>query len=73
MLHPFEKLFEKSLSKSTDDKNYVLIEAEKLKALGYAHEEIYNVLKKMCVGRISEKEEGIILEALDEFSRYIDS
>ena len=72
MAHPFEKIFEKALSKSYGDENHVLGEAEELKEKGYSPREIYDVLKKLKQSLIIEADEKVICEALEEFSQYID-
>jgi hypothetical protein len=70
--HPFEKMFEKAIAKSRGDENHVLGEAEKLHDLGYAPIEIYTVLKKLKGALISNADEAIVGEALEEFSQYVD-
>ncbi len=72
MSHPFEKMFEKAIAKSRGDENHVLGEAERLKELGYAPIEIYTVLKKLKRALISESDEAIVGEALEEFSQYVE-
>ncbi len=72
MSHPFEKLFEKAIAKSHGDENHVLGEAEKLKERGYSTREIFDVLKKLKGSLISETDERIVGEALEEFSQYVD-
>ena len=70
MSHPFSKLFEKALAKSRGDENAVLGEAEKLRERGYSVEEIYEVLKKLKQGLISDADIAILTEAILEFSQY---
>jgi hypothetical protein len=70
MTHPFSKMFETALKKSTPEDNYVLDEAEKLKKKGYSVEEIYTVLKKLHGSLILDEDREILFEALEEFSRY---
>lgn len=72
MAHPFEKMFEKALAKSHGDSNFVLGEAEKLKELGYPVQEIYEVLNTLKKSLISDSDEAVVAEALEEFSQYID-
>jgi len=72
MAHPFEKMFEKAIAKSRGDENHVLGEAERLKELGYAPEEIYAVLEKLKKSLINPADEAIVAEALEEFSQYVD-
>jgi hypothetical protein len=64
MAHPFAKIFEKALKKSTTDDNLVLKKAEEILAKGYAEAEVIEVLKVLEKGRIDEKEEAVIAEAL---------
>jgi len=72
MSHPFKKIFEKAISKSRGDENFVLGEAEKLREKGYAVTEIYDVLQKLKRSLVSDSDEAIVEEALEEFGRYID-
>ncbi len=72
MSHPFEKILEKAIEKSRGDENHVLGEAEKLRDKGYAPREIYEVLRKLKVSLISDADEAILDEALEEFSQYVD-
>ncbi len=72
MSHPFEKMFEKAIAKSRGDENHVLGEAERLMELGYAPLEIYTVLKKLKGALISDSDEAIVGEALEEFSQHVD-
>lgn len=72
MTHPFAKMFEAALKKSTVDENLVLAEAEKLKGKGYRVEEIYEVLKKFSTGIIDDVDAEVAREALEEFSRHRD-
>ncbi len=72
MSHPFEKLFERALKASLSDSNEVLEEAEKLREKGYPPAEIYAVLLKLKNSLIDSKEEEVVEEAVDEFSRYLD-
>jgi len=72
MAHPFSKMFDAALRKSTLEDNVVLEVAEKLKAKGYRPEEIYTVLEKLRVGLIDDGESEIVSEAAEEFSRYLD-
>lgn len=71
MAHPFEKLLEKALARSHGDENAVLGEAERLMEEGYKAEEIYEVLKRMRASHISEFDEAILDEAVEEFSQYV--
>ncbi len=71
MAHPFSKLFEVALKKTTPDENYVLAEAEKLLEKGYRAEEIYEVLQRLQKSLISDRDEEVLAEATEEFSRYL--
>lgn len=72
MAHPFSKIFETALKKSKGDENYVLVEAEKLRARGYRIEEIYEVLKKLHMSLIGDVDMAILAEAIEEFGQYIE-
>lgn len=72
MTHPFIKLFETALKKSTPLDNLVLREAEKLKEKGYRVSEIHAALSTLARGLIDDEESEIVREATEEFSRYID-
>jgi hypothetical protein len=72
MAHPFEKMFDKALKKSTLEYNEVLVEAEKLKTKGYRVEEIATVLTKLHKSLIDKTEAEIVGEAAEEFSRYLE-
>lgn len=67
MAHPFEKMFERALRKCTTDENEVLIEAVKIHKKGYSVHEISEVLRKLKISLIDEKDEAIVQDALDEF------
>jgi len=73
MAHPFEKIFETALKRSTSDENMVLIEAEKILAKGYAASEIYSVLVKLKQSLVLDADERIVSEAAEEFNRHIGS
>ncbi len=66
MAHPFEKLFEKALKKSTVDENLVFKEAKKLQEKGYRTEEIGSVLTKLEKALIDDGESTIVREAREE-------
>lgn len=70
MAHPFTKIFETALKKSTEDDNLVLVEAEKLQEKGYSTREIYDVLLKLQQGLIDDTESEIVREAAEEFAEY---
>lgn len=67
MSHPFTKMFENALRKSTPLDNLVLVEAEKLRDKGYSENEIYTVLVKLQKGLIDKDESEIVKEAVEEF------
>lgn len=71
MAHPFEKMFDKALAKSTEFDNAVLTEAEKLLEKGYSGFEIGGVLSKLERSLIDRKEAEIVREALEEFKQYL--
>jgi hypothetical protein len=73
MAHPFTKMFDKALKKSTPIDNQVLIVAEKLRAKGYSPEEIGSVLKKLHKSLIQPEDSEIVGEAVEEFSQYLES
>ena len=72
MSHPFTKMFENALKKSTSLDNLVLVEAEKLREKGYSENEIYTVLVKLQKGLIDKEESEIVKEAVEEFGEYLD-
>lgn len=72
MGHPFLKMFEGALRKSTEDDNVVLREVLKLKQKGYSVSEIHAVLLKLEQGLIDDGESGIVKEAREEFERYLE-
>ena len=71
MSHPFLKIFDAALKKSTPMDNVVLKEAEKLKEKGYSAHEIYTVLSKFRQSLISDRDNEIATEAIEEFEAYI--
>ena len=71
MNHPFEKIFNKALRKSTPEENLVLEEAESLRAKNYSPEEIYSVLTHLRDALIQDKERNIVVEACEEFEKYL--
>jgi hypothetical protein len=73
MSHPFQKIFDSALRKSTPDavENEILLAAERLKEKGYSVNEIHEVLRKFSNGLIDSTESAIANEALEEFSRYL--
>ena len=72
MAHPFEKMFDQALRKSSSEHNEVLLVAEKLRAKGYREEEIVQVLKKLHNSLIQDDEFEIVGEAIEEFSEHLD-
>lgn len=71
MAHPFSKLFDAALKKSTPTDNQVLKEAEQLRAKGYSALEIYEVLRKMGKALVRDEDEAVFKEAAEEMSRYL--
>lgn len=67
MAHPFEKIFEKALKKSSPEENHVLSIAERLREKGYAHDEILKVLSKLQNSLIDDDEAEIVQDAIDAF------
>lgn len=72
MSHPFSKLFDVALGRSTPTDNQLLREAELLKAKGYGVEEIHAVLVKMQQGLVRDEDHEIAKEAAEEMGRYLD-
>ncbi len=72
MAHPFEKMLDSAIKKSTPFENVVLAVAENLKEKGYSPEEIFTVLTKLHKSLIEKDEAEIVGEAVEEFSRYIE-
>lgn len=71
MNHPFEKLFDKALKKSTPDENFVLEEAEALRQKGYSALEIHSVLLHLRDALVQDKDRAILTEATEQFERYL--
>lgn len=71
MAHPFTKLFDAALRRSTPTDNQVLKEAEQLRAKGYGAEEIHAVLLKMQQGLVRDEDHEVAREAAEEMSRYL--
>jgi hypothetical protein len=71
MAHPFEKMFEKALRKSTPEENLVLEEAEALRQKNYSAVEINDVLVHLRDSLIQDKERDIVAEAVEEFDKYL--
>lgn len=72
MAHPFSRIFDAALRKSTPEDNAVLKEAELLRAKGYDVGEIHGVLVKMKQGLIRDEDYETVGEAAEEMSRYLD-
>jgi hypothetical protein len=66
MSHPFEKILEKALKKSTVDDNLVQKEALKLIEKGYREDEICGVLLKLEKALIDDTEAQLVHEAREE-------
>jgi hypothetical protein len=66
MAHPFERMFEKALSKSTLDDNVVLTEAKRLLEKGYRHDEVCGALLKLEKALINDNDAVIVREAREE-------
>ena len=66
-------MFEAALKKSSLQDNRVLEVAEDLKKKGYSIQEIYEVLQKLQRELVMDSDLQIVTEAVEEFSRYIDS
>ncbi len=71
MAHPFTKIFDLALKKSSSEENFVLIEAEKIIKKGYSATEIHTVLTKLQKSLIDQTEAEIVSEAAEEVSRYL--
>jgi len=71
MAHPFTKMFDQALKKSSVEDNQVLVEAEKIITKGYSATEVYNVLTKLQKSLIDATEAEIVSEAVEEVSRYL--
>lgn len=68
MAHPFLKMFDKALKKSTASRNLVSEKAEELKEKGYRTEEIHEVLLKLRGSLIEDADREVVREALEEFA-----
>ncbi len=66
MAHPFEKMFEKALKKSSSEENLITGEAAKLLEKGYSETEICTVLLKLEKSLIDDTEAGWVREAREE-------
>ncbi len=63
MAHPFIKLFDKALRKSTTDDNEVLRVAEGLIEKGYRPAEVLECLERLEKSLIDPKESAVVAEA----------
>ncbi len=71
MAHPFTKMFDTALRKSTELDNEVVKEALKIKDKGYSPVEIHGVLDKLQKGLIDDAEAEIVKEAVEEMEAYL--
>lgn len=71
MAHPFVKIFDQALKKSSPEDNQVLIEAEKIIKKGYSATEVFTVLTKLQKSLIDNTEAELVNEAAEEVSRYL--
>ena len=71
MTHPFAKLLNTALRKSTATDNVVLEEAEMLKSKGYDAAEIHEVLLKIQKGLLNDVDAEIVREAAEQIERYL--
>ena len=73
MKHPFYKILNTALNKSSELDNLVFKEAQKLKEKGYREQEIYEVLLKLREGLLDDRDIEIAQEAIELFGEYQDS
>lgn len=66
MKHPFTKLLETALAKSSSEDNLLTREVEKILEKGYSEKELYSVLLHMKKGRLDDGEVALIEETLKE-------
>lgn len=67
MAHPFEKLFESALRKSTPEENLVLEKAESLVTDGYSADEVFDVLDRLRKALLDPNDEAILNDAIEAF------
>lgn len=72
MPHPFMKMFERALAKSTVGDDVVYKQALKLKDKGYSPDEIYRVLTTLKNGMIADTDKEILTDAVEKFSEFVD-
>lgn len=65
MAHPFMRIFERALRKSSPEENEVAKEAAKLIEKGYARTEVMDVLTRLKGSLLDDGEEMIVAEALE--------
>ena len=65
MAHPFEKMFERALRKSTPEENLVAKEAQSLLEKGYREEEVLGVLKHLRASLIQDEDMEVVKEAIE--------
>jgi hypothetical protein len=66
--HPFMRLFEDALYKSTKDENVLLERAEYLRDAGYDPQEVRDVLLRFKGTLLIKEDSEIVKDALDVFS-----
>jgi hypothetical protein len=66
MAHPFEKIFERALKKSSDERNHIAEEAARLIEKGYPAHEVCGVLTKLEKSLIDDREAQLVREACEE-------
>jgi DNA-binding ferritin-like protein len=72
MAHPFAKIFERALKKSSPEENFITVEAEKILEKGYSPAEIYAVLKKLQGSLIADEDAAMVEEAIEELNEYFE-
>ncbi len=70
MHHPFEKLFDDALRKSTDGENLIADVAFDLKGKGYQPSEIYLALRHFEHGLIQDRDIALAKAALEELAPF---
>lgn len=66
MAHPFIKIFDTALRKSTEDDNCITKEAVKLLDKGYSRKEICTVLTSLEKSLVQPEDESLVREAREE-------
>ncbi len=72
MTHPFAKIFERALKKSSPEENFITVEAGKILEKGYSPAEIYMVLKKLQGSLIADEDAAMVEEAIEELNEYFE-